>query len=378
MSLEKLRNSINKSHGKETAVVGNEYRLKIPIICSTGSLALDYVLGCNGLPEGRIIEYYGPPSGGKTTLSIISIVEAQKKGGNVAFLDIEGTFDRLWFENLGGNSEKLLYVSPGSGAQAFEVTEELIKSKEIDFIVIDSVSAMATSAEIDAGYDDVTMAQLARLMSSGLKKINNVIVTTKSKCSVLYINQTRKGIGPFSSPEVRGGGLALDFYASIILAIRRKDVIGDKEDPDGFITKIDVKKNKCGRPFRVVNTNLYLGKNGKFGINKDEEIVDVALSQNVIQRCKKDKDEDGNDIYAVNDKGKSYKFEDTVVMGKKRFVENMLEDRELFEKIKNKVKDAFIEKDIPEEGSYNDKINQEIVEQDKKEEIKREKRDKNV
>jgi recombination protein RecA len=374
MSLKELKTKINKEQGKDTATIGNEYRLKTPVICSTGSKAVDLVLGCGGLPEGRILEYYGPPSGGKTTLAIISMVEAQKKGGNVAFLDVENTFDRLWFENLGGDPEKLILAKPKSGSDTFEIIETLVASKEIDFIVVDSVSAMATSAEIDADYDDAVMAQLARLMSFGLKKINSLMLNIRSKCSVLFINQTRSGIGPFAPPEVRGGGKSLDFYASIIIAVRRKEVIGLKDDPEGFITKIEVKKNKCGRPFRVVETNLYIGKEGKFGIDTDEEIVDIAMSQDIIQRCKKDKDEDGGDIYVKDDKGKSYKFGDVIIAGKKKFIEKMLEDINLFNHVKKDVEQFFIDQDIPEKGSYNDMINKEISEQDKKEEKEKEKK----
>ncbi len=382
MSLKDLTKKINKKQGKDTAVIASTYRLKIPIICSTGSRAVDLVLGCGGLPENRIIEYYGPPSGGKTTLAIISMVEAQKKGSNVAFLDVENSFDRQWFESLGGDSDKLILIKPKSGSETFEIIQTLIQSKEIDFIVTDSVSAMATSAEIEAEYDDATMAQLARLMSSGLKKLNNIMLKFNGKCTVLFINQVRSGIGPFAPAEVRGGGKALDFYASIIFAIRRQEVLGDKEDPEGFITKIDVKKNKCGRPFRVVTTNLYIGKDGKFGIDTDEEIVDIAMSQNIIQRCKQSKDEDdkpikdndGNIVYIEDDKGKSYKFGDTVIAGKKKFVQAMLDDDVLFNTIKKAVDDAFIDLDTPEEGSYNDKMIKEIGEQEVKEKTKRKSR----
>lgn len=374
MSLDKLVGEINKKQGKGVAIVGNEYRLKTPVICSTGSLALDMGLGCQGLPEGRILEYYGPPSGGKSTLSIISMIEAQKKGSNVAYLDLENTFDRQWFENLGGDSEKLIYITPESGSQTFTIAETLIKSKEIDFIVIDSVSAMATSSEIEADYDDAMMAQLARLMSMGLKKLNNVMLTTKCKTSVLFINQVRSGIGPFAPPEVRGGGKSLDFYASIIVSVRRKEVIGDKNNPDGFITKLEVKKNKCGRPFQIVETNLYIGKDGKFGIDKNEEVIDVAMSQGIIQRCKKDKDEDGNEIYVQSDTGKSYKFNDIVVAGKQKFIDYIMQEEKIFEQIKKEIENIFLVQDTPEPGSFNDKVNEEIAEQENKEKNKREKR----
>lgn len=215
MNLEDLKKSINKTHGKDTAVVANEFRLKIPVICSTGSGALDLVIGCGGVPENRIIEYYGPPSGGKTTLSLISAIEAQQLGKNVAFLDVENTFDRQWFERLGGNSDKLLLIKPSSGSETFAILETLIKSGIIDIAVVDSVSAMGTTSEIEASYDDAMMAQLARLMSFGLKKINNVMLTRKdSKCTIIFINQVRSGVGPFSSPEVRC--ITPDTYVEIL------------------------------------------------------------------------------------------------------------------------------------------------------------------
>jgi len=359
-----LLKQINKKYGEGKAMIGTEYRLHTPIIASSGSFALDIALGCGGLPQGRILEYYGQPSGGKTTLSIISGIECQKKGYKIAFVDLEGTFDRFWFENLGGNSEKLIYTKPDSGGEALDIIDMLIKSDEVSLIIVDSVSAMMTNAEKEAGFDEAQMAQLARLLSSGLKKINNAI--GNSKCSLIMINQTRAGIGTYGSPMVTTGGNALKFYASIRLNVNRGDVIGDKENPEGFMTKIEVKKNKCGPPFRKIITNLYIGTNGKFGINKDEEVVDVALFKNIIKRVKREGTE-----YVESETGKSYKYNDLVVMGKDNFINSLLENRSIFDQLKAEIQKIFVQEDVPEEGSFNEEVNQEIMEQAQIEKPKR-------
>jgi len=358
---------IEKKYGKGKLITGTEYRLNTPIIASTGSFALDIALGCGGIPEGRMLEYYGQPSGGKSTLSLISMVEVQKKGFKTAIVDLEKTFDRQWFENMGGNSELLLYTRPSSGAEALDIIEMLVKSNEVSLIVVDSVSAMLTSAEKEADYAEATMAQLARLLSSGLKKLNDAV--GNSKCSVIWINQTRSGIGMYSPPVVTTGGNALKFYTSIRLMVSRGDVIGEADDPDGFLTKVKVEKNKCGPPKRIVVTNLYIGKNGKYGIDKDEEVIDVALFKGLIKRVKKE-----GDGYIESETGKSYQYRDYVVMGKQNFINSLLENKEIFEAIKNEITQIFVEQDIPEEGSYNDEVNQEIIEQEIVEEVKKERK----
>lgn len=379
---------INKKYGKGKAIIGTEYRLHTPIIASTGSLALDIAIACGGLPEGRLFEYFGKESGGKTTLSIISMIEVQKKGYNVAFIDAEKTFDRSWFEKLGGDSSKLIYIKPDKGDEVFDICEMLVNSnieavkkfnekkitqeelnKEVFLIVIDSVSAMMTNAEKEAAYSDSTMAQLARLMSSGLKKLNNAV--GNSRCSIIFINQIRSGIGTYTSPIQTTGGNALKFYTSIRLYINKGEVIGEEDNPAGFLTKIDVKKNKCGPPLRKVITNLYIGTDGRYGINKEEEVIDIALFKNIIKRVKKDKDENGNEIWIESDSGKSYKYKEFVAIGKQNFINTLLQNKEKFEELKQEIFKIFVEQDVPEEGSYNEAVNEEILEQEIEEEIKK-------
>ena len=351
MSLNDLMKDIQKKHGKDSIIKGNEFRLKTPIISSTGSYALDIALGCGGLPEGRILEYFGQPSGGKSTLAQISAIEVQKVGGIAAYIDMEGTFDRQWFNNLGGDSGKLLISSPDTGAQALDIVETMVKSNEVNFVVVDSVSAMLTQAELESDYEDQHMAQLARLMSGGLKKLN--IYVKKSKCTVLYINQTRQGIGMFVSPVQTSGGNALKFYASIRLSVNRGESIGEKENPNGFITKIKVEKNKCGPPHRKVLTNLYIGAGGKYGIDTKQEVIDLAIEKGIVNK--------GGAWYKYEINGEEIKWQ-----GKEKTIEYLTSNDEIYNEIKSKIEQRYIDDDVPEPGSYNELVNQEIAEQEEK------------
>jgi recombination protein RecA len=195
--MEKLKDLIlqaEKQYGKGTLKFGDEAIQNVPIICSSGSLKMDQALGCMGIPQSRIIEYFGPPSGGKTTLSIITMKEAQIKYPDkiVAFIDLENTFDRAWATNLGVDCNKILFAQPDSGEEAFNLIEMMIKSGQVCFIVIDSVGGLLTKAQLEAGYDEAQMAQLARLMSQSLPKINNVLK-----------NITQKIIFAFNAPNLK-------------------------------------------------------------------------------------------------------------------------------------------------------------------------------
>ena len=221
---------------------------------------------------------------------------------------------------------------------------------EVDFIVIDSVSAMLTQAELESDYEDQHMAQLARLMSNGLKKLN--VYVKKSKSTLLFINQTRQTIGPFST-IVTSGGNALKFYASIRLSVNRGESIGEKENPIGFITKIKVEKNKCGPPHRKVLTNLYIGAGGKYGIDTKQEVIDLAIEKGIVNK--------DYAWYKYEINGEEVKWQ-----GKEKTIEYLTSNDEIYNEIKSKIEQRYIDDDVPEPGSYNELVNQEIAEQEEK------------
>lgn len=351
-----------KKYGKGSLKLGDEIP-KVPIICSTGSLKLDMALGCGGIPQGRIIEYAGPPSGGKTTLSILTMIECQKAHPekSVAFIDLENTFDRTWASNLGLNCNKILFSQPDSGEEAFSLMEMLIQSGEISFIVLDSISGLLTKAQIDADFDQAQMAQLARLMSQSLPKINNVL--KNQFATVLFINQYRKNIGGYGNPDVTTGGEAMKFWASVRADVRRGDIIGDKEDPTGFITKIKLIKNKVGPPFRKIDTELYIGPE-KYGIDKKAEIVDLAVANEIIHKA-----------------GAWFKYtfkeNEERWQGRDNLVSSLTE--EMYNEIYQQVSKTVLKKDIEIESSFNSEMQkQEEESQTKKHRRSKKEKDKNV
>lgn len=357
MGLDKLQQSLNKkySKGKDRDVVikGDDIQ-NVSVLCSSGTLSLDVAIGIGGLPRGRIMEFYGPPSGGKTLLSLLSIIEAQKLGKNCSFIDLENSFDIKWFENLGGNRDNLILIKPDGAEEAFSILEDLVISNEIDLVVLDSIAAMMTEAEKEGSYGDAHMAVLARLMSTSLKKINQVMVDN-DKISIIMINQVRSKMKSFQGHELTTttGGKSLEFYSSVRLEVKRGEIIGDKEYPEGFRTKIKVTKNKVGPPMRKVEVSLYIGKNGKYGADINEEIVDVAIGLNVIERLSKDKStgemiQDENGIY--------YKIGEETFYGRPKLFKFIKENPDQIEEIKKSVFAFMGHKVKPAEGSFDDKM----------------------
>ena len=337
--LKDLLNQVNKKHGEGSLISGGDVVKNVPIMASTGSIKLDFALGCGGNPRGRMIEYFGPPSGGKTCLSLISAIEIQKVGGVVAFIDVENSFDRSWFELLGGNSETLIFNQPSSGDEALDIVDLMVKSNEIDFIILDSTTALATRAELEGEMGDAHIGQLARLMSTGLKKINSALGS--SKATVAFISQTRTKIGSYGNPEESAsGGAALKFYASIRYEVRRGDVIGEKDHPIGFITKLNIKKNKVGPPFRKVETSLYIGPD-RYGIDKVSEICDLAIENNIVTKA--------GAWIKFDFNGNEERFQ-----GRESFTEFVKNTPEFYQEIYNKISKTVLKNDMPVIGSFND------------------------
>lgn len=245
----------------------------------TGSMMLDLALGIGGVPRGRIVELYGPESSGKTTVALHIIAEAQKMGGEVAFIDVEHALDPTYASALGVNIDNLLVSQPDSGEQALEIAEALVRSGAIDAIVVDSVAALTTKAEIDGDMGDAHVGQLARLMSQAMRKLTAII--SKSNCVAIFINQIREKIGVlYGNPETTPGGRALKFYASVRMDVRRGEPIKDGNRIIGNRTKVKISKNKVAPPFRECEFDIMYGK----GISRSGEVVDVATQLDIIKK----------------------------------------------------------------------------------------------
>ena len=245
----------------------------------TGSMTLDLALGIGGIPRGRIIEIYGPESSGKTTVALHCIAETQKMGGEVAFIDVEHALDPVYAEKLGVDIESLLVSQPDSGEQALEIAEALARSGAIDCIVIDSVAAMVTKAEIDGVMGDTHVGQLARLMSQAMRKLTSVI--SKSNCAAIFINQIREKIGiAYGNPETTPGGRALKFYSTVRIEVRRGEQIKNGSEVIGNRTKCKVVKNKVAPPFKECEFDIMYGQ----GVSRTGEVLDLATELNIVKK----------------------------------------------------------------------------------------------
>lgn len=278
-ALEMALSQIEKQFGKGSVMkLGDFTAMNIEAI-PTGALSLDIALGIGGIPRGRIIEIFGPESSGKTTLALHMIAEAQKMGGEAAFIDAEHALDPVYAKKLGVDIDNLIVSQPDTGEQALEIAEALVRSGALDIIVVDSVAALVPKAEIDGDMGDSHIGLQARLMSQALRKLAGAI--NKSKSVIVFINQLREKVGVmFGNPETTPGGRALKFYSSVRLEVRRAEQIKQGDSVVGNKTVIKVVKNKVAPPFKTANVDIMYGE----GVSKEGELVDLATEAAIIEK----------------------------------------------------------------------------------------------
>jgi len=278
-ALDGALKQIEKKYGAGAVMrLGQTKTLNVDAI-PTGSMTLDMALGIGGVPRGRIVEIYGPESSGKTTVALSILAQAQKMDGEVAFIDVEHALDPVYAQALGVNIDNLLVSQPDSGEQALEIAEALIRSGAIDVIVLDSIAAMTTRAEIDGEMGDLHVGQLARLMSQAMRKLTAAI--SKSNCVAIFINQVREKIGVmYGNPETTPGGRALKFYASVRIEVRKGEVIKSGNEIIGAETKCKIVKNKVAPPFKECHFDMMYGQ----GISRTGEVLDLAVELDIIKK----------------------------------------------------------------------------------------------
>ncbi len=319
--------SIEKTYGKGSIMKLGDGVINDVESISTGALSLDYALGIGGVPRGRVTEIFGPESSGKTTLCLHIIAEAQKTGGLAAFIDAEHALDVNYAKRLGVDTSNLLLSQPDFGEQALEITDTLVRSNALDIIVIDSVAALVPRSEIEGEMGDATMAVQARLMSQALRKLTGAI--SKSKTSVIFINQLRSKIGVmFGNPETTTGGNALKFYASLRLDIRRIAAIKDGADVIGNRTRVKIVKSKVAPPFKEVEFDILYNE----GISKTGDLLDLAVNMGIIKKS-----------------GAWFTYDEDRYQGREQFRQKLTELPDLCKKLEKevKLKLGMIKEDAP-------------------------------
>ena len=331
-ALEVALSQIDKQFGKGSVMrLGDDNRPPVQVI-PTGSLALDVALGIGGLPRGRVIEVYGPESSGKTTVALHAVANAQKAGGNAAFIDAEHALDPVYARALGVDTDSLLVSQPDTGEQALEIADMLIRSGGIDIIVIDSVAALVPKAEIEGEMGDSHVGLQARLMSQALRKITGALSATGT--TAIFINQLREKIGVFfGSPETTTGGKALKFYASVRIDVRRIETLKEAGSPVGNRTRAKVVKNKMAPPFKQAEFDIVYGK----GISREGSIIDMGVEAGIVRKS-----------------GSWFTYgDDQLGQGKENVRQSLVDNPELANEIEQKILIALgiAEEPEPEKGA---------------------------
>lgn len=341
--VEIAMSQIDKRYGDGTIMyLGENANLNVEH-SSTGSLMLDLALGIGGLPKGRIIEVFGAESSGKTTLCLHAIAEAQKAGGMAAFIDVEHALDPVYAKNIGVKTDELLVSQPDTGEQALEIIEMLVRSGAIDIVVLDSVAAMATQAEIDGDMGQAQVGVQARLMSQAMRKLTAVV--GKTNCVCIFINQIREKIGVmYGSPETTPGGRALKYYSSVRIDVRKGEPLKNGTEVIGNRTKCKVVKNKVAPPFKTAEFDMLFGE----GISKLGEIIDCAVEFDIIKKS-----------------GSWFSYDDMKIgQGKDKVRDFLKENPELCDEIEQKVRDVFAKNTdlIPEEPEDEEAAKEDVKE----------------
>ena len=319
-ALETAVAQIERAYGKGSIMrLGENVDVMVESI-PTGSLSLDLALGIGGLPRGRIIEIYGPESSGKTTLALHVVAEAQKRGGEVAFIDAEHALDPTYARALGVDIDSMLISQPDTGEQGLEICEALVRSGAIDVVVVDSVAALTPRAEIEGDMGDSHVGLLARLMSQALRKLAGCIA--KTNCIVIFINQLREKVGVvYGNPEVTTGGKALKFYASVRIDIRKSEAIKDGTEIIGNRVKIKIVKNKVAPPFKSCQVDMLYGE----GISREGEVLDLAVERELIKKS--------GSFYSYNG--------ERIAQGRDAARKYLKEHPEVFDALEEKIRAAF-------------------------------------
>ena len=342
MMLKKALGDISKRYGEGAIMrLGEATQMQVEVI-PTGSLGLDLALGVGGIPRGRITEIYGPESSGKTTICLHVVAEAQKQGGTAAFIDMEHALDPLYAQKLGVDINDLLVSQPDTGEQALEICETLVRSGAVDVIIVDSVAALVPRAEIEGSMGDASMGMQARLISQAMRKLSGIINQTKT--AVIFTNQLRQKIGVmFGNPETTTGGLAMKFYASVRMDVRRVQSIKKGGEVVGAHTRVRVVKNKVAPPFATAEFDLM----HDVGINKTAEIVDLAAQLEIVKK-----------------RGAFYSYQDLKLgQGRDKTIEFLNANLDLRDEIEGKIREYAKDTDSPilqfsgeEEDDYDDNV----------------------
>ena len=348
-ALESALSQIEKAYGKGSVMkLGDNMHLNVETVPS-GSLGLDLALGVGGVPKGRVVEVYGPESGGKTTVALHMVAEGQKRGGIAGFIDAEHALDPVYAKKIGVDIDNLYISQPDTGEQALEITETMVRSGAVDIVIVDSVAALVPKAEIEGEMGDSHVGLQARLMSQALRKLTAII--GKTNCTVIFINQLREKVGVmFGNPETTTGGRALKYYSSIRLEVRRGEQIKKDGEAIGNRTKIKVVKNKVAPPFRTAEVDIIYGE----GISREGDILDLAVAENIVNKS--------GAWYAYNG--------DKIGQGRENAKLFLKEHPDLMEEVEQKVREKYAQKEgvdqVENEEKASDKTVKEPVKAAKK------------